>query len=563
MNTESAPINPSPSKSTEKKWTKPVSALLALATTLSISLNIKKSEAENTNLDLKNTQLGEYLTRSNIDNGTAIIETLQYINNVNSDSFFFIRIPTKRQGNNDPWANETTNKRTEYYTATPPNAHNLVPQLVFNGKSANEYNNNNVIKDWQAIINYTKENPQQQGKFSIKETERNKKIEIEFITDKKELFNNGNYNLTVIAYEDWVNINAENGERTYRNVFLEAPLGPLGINTKISKDGMVSRTITFSPSKLSERNRKQAGFVVFLQNNNMKDKNAKQIIATGLCRFAELDGIKEPAYFNWDNRPKSVIDYQKGTMASDEYLDLTGMKERSLFVNNLKDVKKIKFSIYKNNRDSNIYDILAGQLDKNLKEKAKFSFDPKNYEIIIEFNKPITSEKNTKIFSLYEHIKKDTPNLCYAHLISNVSVEDDKGNQTYFTVNDIGYAYPNQGVSRQNKTDLDSDTWVGPKDEQIIMDEFGKFKGDNDWTSQTEKCDLNKDERIDAADLAEFELTKDGRVDNYKRAKIVFETNPGSLPTEIQREIEQDLKKLQNEILRAQIDQAYQQMKAE
>jgi|GEM_PF-3831944 len=53
------------------------------------------------------------------------------------------------------------------------------------------------------------------------------------------------------------------------------------------------------------------------------------------------------------------------------------------------------------------------------------------------------------------------------------------------------------------------------------------------------------------------------RVDNYKRAKIVFETNPGSLPTEIQREIEQDLKKLQTEILRIQIDQVYQLMKAE
>ncbi len=560
MNTESAPINPSPSKSTEKKWTKPVSALLALATTLGISLNTKKSEAENANINLNNTQLGEFITWSKYESGIATVEVMRYLNKIESDSFFIIRLPLKKGSNNDVYATDESNKRANYYLLSPPNNYNLIPQLIFNGKSNNAFSGN-IDNQFESLISHTKENPQQQGKFSINEVEKNKKYEVEFTTTEKKLLNSNNYNLVVIAYQDWVNVNAENGERTYRNVFLESPLSPLGIGRKISKEGILS--YSFNLNKITDQNRKQSGFVVFLQNKNVQDKNAKQIIATGLCRFAELDGIKEPAYFNWDNRPKSVIDYQKGTMASDEYLDLTGMKERSLFVNNLKDVKKIKFSIYKNNRDSNIYDILAGQLDKNLKEKAKFSFDPKNYEIIIEFNKPITSEKNTKIFSLYEHIKKDTPNLCYAHLISNISVEDDKGNQIYFTVNDIGYAYPNQGVSRQNKTDFDSDTWVGPKDEQIIMDEFGKFKGDNDWTSQTEKCDLNKDGRIDAADLAEFELAKDGRVDNYKRAKIVFETNPSSLPTEIQREIEKDLKKLQIESLRAQIDQAYQQMKAE
>ena len=61
-----------------------------------------------------------------------------------------------------------------------------------------------------------------------------------------------------------------------------------------------------------------------------------------------------------------------------------------------KENSPIKFIIDKNNKDSEIYDILAGQLDKNLKEKAKFSFNPKNYEVILEFKEPTTIEKNTK-----------------------------------------------------------------------------------------------------------------------------------------------------------------------
>jgi hypothetical protein len=546
-----------------KKWPKPVSYILSALTALSIAYGTKKSSAENTNTNLNNIQLGEHLTRSNFDSSITFLEKLKYIQNINNDAFFIVRVPTKYTNKNtDPYANENTDKRGAYYLITPPNAHNLIPQLIFNGKSDKEYDGT-IDEKWPQIIKYTKENTQQQGKFSIKEVERNKKFEIEFITDKKELFNNGNYNLTVIAYEDWVNVNAENGERTYRNVFLEAPLGPLGINTKISKDGMVSRTVTFSPSKLSEKNRKQAGFVIFLQNNNMKDKNAKQIIATGLCRFAQLDGTKEPAYFNWDNRPIATIDYEKNAAISDEIIDLTGIIERSLYIKEAKDIKRITFNIDKNDWDDDWYDILAGKINDKLKGKAKFNINIQNYQISVEFNESLDIKENTKIFTLYEHTKKGTPDLSFGHKISNVKIEDSKNNLVYCTWNDMVRKYPNQGIARNNPTDLDSDTWVGPKDEQIIMDEFGKMKGDKDWMSETEKCDLNKDGRIDTADLAEFELAKDGRVDNYKRAKVVFETNPGSLPTEIQREIEQDLKQLQTEILRAQIDQAYQQLKAE
>ncbi|MCE5223996.1 hypothetical protein LLG10_07440, partial [bacterium] len=367
---------------TSPKWPKPVSAVLSALTALSIAYGTKKSSAENTNTNLNNTQLGELITKSQSDNRIPTLEKTTYINNINNNSFFIIRIPTKYSNNQDTTANEITNKRAEYYLLTQPNAHNLSPQLIFNGKSANEFNNNVPDKDWNDLIKYTKENPQQQGKFSIKEVERNKKFEIEFITDKKELINNGNYNLTVIAYEDWVNVNAENGERTYRNIFLEAPLGPLGINTKISKDGMVSRTITFSSNKLSEKNRKQSGFVVFLQNSNMKDKNAKQIIATGLCRFAELDNQKYPIKGNWNNRPSVSYDYQNNTEFP-ETLEKLGLQGMDLYLENLngKNLKEIKFNIFQNDWDDDWYEVLAGQLNPELKGKADFKFDPKDKSV--------------------------------------------------------------------------------------------------------------------------------------------------------------------------------------
>ncbi len=562
MSTESSPASP---KSFDKK-AKVISALLTLATASGISFSTKKSSAENTNTNIPNTQLGEFITKSNADNKIPSLDKEMYINNINSDAFFIIRISTKYSGNQDTTANEITNKRAEYYLLTEPNAHNLSPQLVFNGKSGNEFNNNVPEKDWNALIKYTKENPQQQGKFSIKEIERNKKFEIEFITDKKELFNNGNYSITVIAYEDWVNVNAENGERIYENIFLEAPWGPLGINQKISKDGIISKTITFSNSKLSERNRKQAGFVVFLQNSNMKDKNAKQIIAAGLCRFAELDNQKYPIKGQWNNRPYPAIEYGKGRVFPDAE-EKTGLQKMDLYLENLngKNLKEIKFNIFQNDWDDDWYEVLAGQLNPELKGKADFKFDPKDKSVTVTFKEAFNPTEKTKIFTLFEHLKKVDRETSYGQKISNISMKDDKGNLIYADWSDIDLtrAAPDQRNNIPNPTDLDSDTWVGPEDEQIIMDEFGKMKGDKDWTAETEKCDLNKDGRIDTADLAEFELAKDGRVDNYKRAKIVFETNPGSLPTEIQDEIEKDLKKLQTEALRTHINQAYQQLKAE
>lgn len=548
---------------TPPKWPKPVSYILSALTALSIAYGTKKSSAENTNTNLNNTQLGEFITWSNYESGIPAIEKMKYLNKIESDSFFIIRLPLKRSGNKDTYATDESDKRANYYLLSPPNSHNLIPQFCFNGKSENVFNGT-PDDQLQALINFTKENPQQQGKFSIKEVKRNKEFEIEFLTNEKKLLNSNDYSFTVIAYEDWVNVNAENGERTYRNVFIESPLTATGMATKISKDGLASRTVTFN--KITEKNRKQAGFVVFMQNKNIQDKNAKQIIATGLCRFAELDNQKYPIKGNWNNRPSVSYDYQNKTEFP-ETLEKTGLQKMDLYLENLngKNLKEIKFNIFQNDWDDDWYEVLAGQLNPELKGKAEFKFDPKDKSVTVTFKEAFNPSEKTKIFTLFEHLKKVDRETSYGQKISNISMKDDKGNLIYADWSDIDLtrAAPDQRNNIPNPTDLDSDTWVGPKDEQIIMDEFGKMKGDKDWTGETEKCDLNKDERIDTTDLAEFELAKDGRVDNYKRAKIVFETNPGSLPTEIQREIEQDLKKLKTEILRAQIDQAYQQMKAE
>lgn len=548
---------------TPKKWPKPVSYLLSALTALSIAYGTKKSSAENTSINLNNTQLGEFITWSNYESGIPAVEKIRYLNKIESDSFFIIRIPIKRAGNKDAYATEDSDKRANYYLLSPPNNYNLIPQLIFNGKSDNSFKGNND-NQFDSLLKYTKENPQQMGKFSIKEVKRNKEFEIEFLTNEKKLLNSNDYSFTVIAYEDWVNVNAENGERTYRNVFIESPLSATGMATKISKDGLASRTVTFN--KITEKNRKQAGFVVFMQNKNIQDKNVKQIIATGLCRFAELDNQKYPIKGQWNNRPYPAIEYGKGRVFPDaeEKIGIQGM---DLYLENLsgKNLKEIKFNIFQDSTDDDWYEVLAGQLNPELKGKAEFKLDPKDKSITVIFKEAFNPNEKTKIFTLYEHIMKIDVTKSYGQTISNISMKDDKGNLVYADWSDIDLtrAAPDQRNNIPNPTDLDSDTWVGPEDEKIIMDEFGKMKGDKDWTGETEKCDLNKDGRIDAKDLAEFELAKDGRVDNYKRAKIVFETNPGSLPTEIQREIEQDLKKLQTEILRAQIDQAYQQMKAE
>ena len=123
---------------TPKKWPKPVSYILSTLTFLGATCGIKKGSAENANVNLNNTQLGEFITWSKYESGIPAVEKIRYLNKIESDSFFIIRIPLKRGGNKDAYATDESEKRANYYLLSPPNNHNLIPQFCFNGKSENE-----------------------------------------------------------------------------------------------------------------------------------------------------------------------------------------------------------------------------------------------------------------------------------------------------------------------------------------------------------------------------------------------------------------------------------------
>lgn len=415
----------------------------------------------------------EYLTRSDIGNNIEYLEKTKWKNQINDETHFFLRFPyiygeVGKVNKKEIWGNQAIQTRVIKHLKK----YDAMPALVAEGKHDDEFG---LIQDgsWDKLLQFSKEKKDHQGFFYVQENKENEKFELEFIPTNLEITKNRNLNLVVISYFDWANLDAENGERTYRYVAREFPFGPEGMPVGITKEGISKPFILKS---ITEENRKQSGFVIFLQ-----DMTTYKVHAVGFCRLVNLDGIKDPASFYWNNRNKCTVDYSKqGAPSLPEFLEKTGLNEMKLKVKNALNIKSISFCIDKSNiKDLEKYNILAGIINPKLKDSCDFKYDIKKQEVTLIFHDSISGE-NIELLSLITHYKKDNQNEYSKFKVSNISIKDEHSNDAYWTLDDIAGG-PNQLNIEVNPLDLNLDTWIDQKDMIDFFPHFGKKLEDKDF----------------------------------------------------------------------------------
>lgn len=292
--------------------------------------------------------------------------------------------------------------------------------------------------------------------------------------------NNKRYlHLNAIIYRDWapLNIFDELGlnTTTQRYLIQSYPLGPLGSPITIKQGSTVQQKIVLG--SVPQKDRNMMGIIFFVQ-----DMETKEVLNASLFSFAKEE---EPAYFNWNHWPKSIVDLtQRPRTPLPEYVKLTGLGEMKLSVTNAKDLKYLAFEIARNTTrnergeivdEDPVYEILASIVNKNLSVE-KFSFDRSTRRTTIEFNPPLNG--NADLVSLVTRFIKSDPTQSSSYKIKDFQALNSNKESIFYDVNDIKRFFPVQLVIHENPLDFNKDTQVDDQDLNLLVASFGTQRGD-------------------------------------------------------------------------------------
>ncbi len=546
------------------------------------SFSPEKINANENFLNLPNITLIEHLGCSDLDNCSRVINwKLIKLKQEQKNNLFFLRIHSKYANNGDIWSTDDSDKRVRFYAYDNPNPHDSARQLIVNGKSDKDYSGSS-LETWPKIIDYGLENQKKMATFSLKENKETKSLELECKSIDKNILKNNNLNLIAISYQDWVDnakpsVPDKNGwiDISYRNMCRDFPFGPKGEKIKFDKNGFFTKK--FKLPHLLDYNRHVSGIVLALQ-----DMSTKEILATGLCKFANLDGISEATYFNWNDLPENIFVMDKNgeytNQIKKEAMQYTGLQEMTFSLNKAQDVKSIELEVYRNTNDAKMFENLGYIIHEDIKDNIdKVEFDPKTQRIKITLKEPINGDK--KIFSYITHFKDNNiiKDATIGFSVKNIIITDSKGNLIYLDGNNIQDHFTNQLVVDINPLDLNEDTWVNQEDMDELLDNFGTIKKDKNFEEKydiyppspsraLEDKEKHGDGRIDILDIVT--LQKEINRQN-ELLEIVKKQNPGavtdsndSIPP-VQLTANQ---KVDNHEIRSWCDQFYRrqsQMKAE
>jgi hypothetical protein len=487
---------------------------------------------------------------SNRDNATSKIDTVIYENNRNN--FLYLRYPIK-YSNNEPWNTIDINNRADLYLKKEPSPQNLVPQYIINGDENNVKHSNKKTVNIEAIRKATaaaleKYNPNL-GQISLKENKKNSEFEIKLQTEDKKLIYNTNLSLVVVSYLDYANNTSPDQlpaqydypDFIYNNVVRELPLGPEGQRIRFKTDGSLHKS--FKLEELNDKVRQQSGLAIILQ-----DMSTKQILVVGTCKFANLDGIDQPMYLNWNNQPESVFTDELKKTKWTEVEKETGLQLMTLNVCDIPtntDLKQISLEIGQSGPDSTFFDILGYDIPKSLQDNIKnLTFDPKTSHINIEFITPLThSGLKTPIFSYITHFKKRVYETTFSFQAKNLEVLDSNGNIPYFYLNNPKIFHYNVLVISTNPLDFDENTWINGADIREFLPNFGYLNTDPQYS---ENYDIYPPSRVIDGELKE---KGDGRIDIqdlYHLVKAVSE----------QEELARKIKEVNPDFVYPTIDQS-------
>jgi len=506
--------------------------------------------------DLPGNVIIDNISISNQWNATCMSDTVMYDNDRNN--FFLLRYAIEKGANKDPWSNVDVNNRADLYLIKPPNPFNGAPQYIANGdESDSKYpptrglSLEKVRKTFTAALE--KYNPNL-GQISLKEKQKNSEFEIEVKTKDKKLIYNSNLSLVVVSYLDYANNTSpdrlppqyDHPDFIYNNVVRELPLGPEGQRVRFKTDGSLNKS--FKLEELTDQIRQQSGVAIFLQ-----DMSTKQIWVTGTCRFANLDGVDQPMYLNWNNQPESMYTDELKKTKWTEVEKETGLQLMTLNVRDIPtntDLKKISLEIGQSGIDNKFFDILAYDIPKALQDNIKnLTFDPKTSHIHIEFINPLTHlDPQTPIFSYITHFKERVYKNSFNFQAKNLEVLDSQGNIPYFYLNNPKIFHHNQLPVSTNPLDFNKDTWVNEADIQEFLPNFGYLDTDPQYLEQYDIYPPSKvvdgeykekgDGRIDVQDLAHLINTVR---EQYRLGKAAEAVNPGFVYPCVKQEIKDQL----------------------
>jgi hypothetical protein len=505
--------------------------------------------------DLPGIVIIDNIAMSDRDNATSKIDTVIYENNRNN--FLYLRYPIK-YGNNEPWNTIDINNRADLYLKKQPSPQNLVPQYIINGDEDNfEYHNKETInieairKATAAALEKYKPNL---GQISLKEKQKNSEFDINIQTKDKKLIYNSNLSLVVVSYLDYANNTSpdrlppqyDNPDFIYNNVVRELPLGPEGQRVRFKTDGSLNKS--FKLEELTDQIRQQSGVAIFLQ-----DMSTKQIWVTGTCRFANLDGVDQPMYLNWNNQPESMYTDELKKTKWTEVEKETGLQLMTLNVRDIPtntDLRKISLEIGQSGSDNKFFDILAYDIPKALQDNIKnLTFDPKTSHIHIEFINPLTHlDPQTPIFSYITHFKERVYHNSFSFQAKNLEVLDSNGNIPYFYLNNPKIYHHNQIATETNPLDFNKDTWINEADIQEFLPNFGYLDTDPQYSENYDIYPPSRvvdgeykekgDGRIDVQDLAHLINTVR---EQYRLGKAAEAVNPGFVYPCVKQEIKDQL----------------------
>lgn len=515
-------------------------SLATLVTTaIILSPGSYKSLQANSNfIPLENKVIVENIAISNQANALSLYNRATWNNG--RENFFYLRYPLQMGGNREPWNNMDINNRASLYLYKAPNPYDAAPQYIANGdQSTNKYDEGKGGMTYGSVdkaLSEALKNQEQLATFSIKENQKNSDFEIEVKTTEKKLIANRNLNLVVISYLDYANNTSPDKlpkdydypDFIYNNVVRELPLGSEGTKIIFKNDGLIKSK--FSLKRITDENRQNSGLVLALQ-----DMSNKKLLATAVCRFANLDGIDKPMYLNWNNQPESIFTKEMSANDYEKVRIYTGLQEMTLNVRDIPtntDLQKIGLEISKsgqtlNRIDSEYFDILGYSIPLSLQKNIKYlDFDPDTSRLEIEFIRPLTHlDAETPIFSYITHIKKSNIEKgTFNFQAKNLQILDSNNCIPYLYLNNPKALDQNQLVTRINPLDFNKDTWINEHDLSQLIDQFGTNENDKNWDPiyDIHQGGVSKG-RIDIGDIRKM-INENNRQNRFK--EIIKEQNP-------------------------------------
>lgn len=503
--------------------------------------------ADDQQIVLSSAVLMEHLSKADIDSGSRILHIQQTRRPIEqTNKLFFLRIHSKTT-NNDPWCPLEAMDRVKFYAIEKPNPHDSALQLIGIGKSNIEFDKTRSSVGWPKVMDYGLENAKQLATWKLKFNKESKEFEMECQLIDKNL-RKQNINIFAISYQDWVDnpfpISDATGviDVTYRNIARDFPFTGKGQGGNFDINGKLTKK--FKLPRINEYAFNNSGFVIGLQN-----MDTKEIVGTTLCRFASLNGIDKPAYFNWNNLPECIFAKDekgkwlekdgRGVLKKEAFIR-TGLQEMRFNLKNTegKDIRHIELEIYQNSNDKQFYDILGFKIPENQKDNiSSIKFDRKTNRISVDYENVIDSYEQIEAFSLITHYKVDNLSkpLTVGYPVKNIIITNEEKNLIYFDGNNIQDYFDNQLLISINPLDLNSDTWVDEKDMEQFISNFGQTSKDVNFDKIYDifppaPSDLPVDKikqgdgRIDLLDFLELQKEIERQ---EKLLQIVKEQNPG------------------------------------